>query len=84
MTQSPQAPNQPEWRVIDFATEPKEYELWRNVPLVERLAAVHLLTQRIYALHDVFAPNFSQLLQSLSAEFYTSTSFLFALPTLAN
>jgi hypothetical protein len=36
--------------VIDFANEPKEYEWWVNVPYVERLAAAHRLTQRIYAL----------------------------------
>jgi hypothetical protein len=46
--------------VIDFASEPKEYELWVDVPLVERLAAVHRLTQRIYALqrrvHADFQP----------------------------
>lgn len=50
MTQTPTPPTQMAWRVIDFATEPKEYELWGTVPLIERLAAVHLLTQRIYAL----------------------------------
>lgn len=38
------------WRVIDFANEPKEYEWWVDVPPVERLAEVHRLTQRIYAL----------------------------------
>jgi len=46
--------------VIDFANEPKEYEWWVNVPLIERLAEVHRLTQRMYALqrrvHTEFQP----------------------------
>ncbi len=58
MTQTLKPPTQWTWRVIDFATEPKEYELWRNVSLLERLAAVHLLTQRIYALQRRVRPDF--------------------------
>lgn len=46
------------WREIDFATEPKEYELWVDVPLVERLRAAREIMELVYALQQRPQPDF--------------------------
>jgi hypothetical protein len=38
------------WRVIDFTSEPKEYELWVNVPPIERLRAARRIIKMAYAI----------------------------------
>jgi hypothetical protein len=46
------AATQPSWRVIDFASEPKEYEMWVNVPPIERLRAARKIMEFAYALQQ--------------------------------
>lgn len=56
-----QTATQPAWRVIDFATEPKEYELWLNVPPIERLRAARKILELAYALQQRPRPAFQPI-----------------------
>lgn len=52
MTQPFAPPSQLTWRVIDFATEPKEYETWLDAPPIERLRAASKIREIAYVLQQ--------------------------------